>query len=120
MKDESGWAAVFADAASSASHIEASKLCDATALLPGNGGEQSDVPGARTQALFYGDCRIDPAATWITSPNWRQSPSWAKYKNPACIVRLALYGHPLADVFWERHCRASLESVGFRPIPGWE
>eukprot|EP00959_Pyramimonas_sp_CCMP1952_P336874 7054055-Pyramimonas_sp.AAC.1 len=35
-KDESGLAAVFADAASSASHIEASKLCDATAL-PGSG-----------------------------------------------------------------------------------
>eukprot|EP00959_Pyramimonas_sp_CCMP1952_P359369 7524891-Pyramimonas_sp.AAC.1 len=29
-KDESGLAAIFADAASSASHIEASKLCDAT------------------------------------------------------------------------------------------
>eukprot|EP00959_Pyramimonas_sp_CCMP1952_P391638 8207230-Pyramimonas_sp.AAC.1 len=37
VKDESGLAAVFADAASSASHIEASKLCDATVLLPGNG-----------------------------------------------------------------------------------
>ena len=52
-KDESGLAAVFADAASSASHIEASKLRDATALCPGNSGEQSDAPGAFTQALLY-------------------------------------------------------------------
>eukprot|EP00959_Pyramimonas_sp_CCMP1952_P262459 5487734-Pyramimonas_sp.AAC.1 len=59
-KDETGLAAVFADAASSASHIEASKLCDATALLPNHGGEQSDTPGAYTQALLYGDGRIDP------------------------------------------------------------
>eukprot|EP00959_Pyramimonas_sp_CCMP1952_P271489 5675462-Pyramimonas_sp.AAC.1 len=39
MKNESGLATVFVDAASSASHIEASRLCDATALLPGNGGQ---------------------------------------------------------------------------------
>eukprot|EP00959_Pyramimonas_sp_CCMP1952_P068585 1431548-Pyramimonas_sp.AAC.1 len=36
-KDETGLAAIFVDAASSASHIEASKLCDATALLPNSG-----------------------------------------------------------------------------------
>ena len=42
MKDESGLAAVFADAASSASHIEASKLCDAVALQLGYSGEQSE------------------------------------------------------------------------------
>eukprot|EP00959_Pyramimonas_sp_CCMP1952_P196006 4098367-Pyramimonas_sp.AAC.1 len=39
-KYETGLAAIFADAASSASHIEASKLCDATALLPQYAGEQ--------------------------------------------------------------------------------
>eukprot|EP00959_Pyramimonas_sp_CCMP1952_P151007 3160094-Pyramimonas_sp.AAC.1 len=43
---ESGLAAAFADAAPSASHAEASKLCDAAALLPGGGGERSDAPGA--------------------------------------------------------------------------
>ena len=67
-KDESGLAAVFADAASSAPHIEASKLLDATALLPGNSGKQSDAPGAYTQAVLYGDGRIDPVDTWISLP----------------------------------------------------
>ena len=52
MKDETSLAAVFADASSSASHIEASKLCDAVALQPGCSGEQSDAPGAYTQAVL--------------------------------------------------------------------
>eukprot|EP00959_Pyramimonas_sp_CCMP1952_P469706 9495410-Pyramimonas_sp.AAC.1 len=68
--DETGLAAILRDAASSASQIEASKLCDATALLPNYGGEQSDAPGAYTQALLYGDGRIDPVDTWITLPKW--------------------------------------------------
>eukprot|EP00959_Pyramimonas_sp_CCMP1952_P103021 2154661-Pyramimonas_sp.AAC.1 len=66
MKGEGGLAAVFADAASSASRIEASELCDATALLPGSGGQRSDAPGACAQALLYGDGRIDPADAWIS------------------------------------------------------
>ena len=78
MKDESGLAAVFADAATSASRIEASKQRDATASLPGNGGEQSDAPGACTQALLYGDGRIDPVDTWNSLPKWRQPASWDK------------------------------------------
>eukprot|EP00959_Pyramimonas_sp_CCMP1952_P099661 2083514-Pyramimonas_sp.AAC.1 len=82
MKDESGLAAVFADAASAASHIKASKLRDATALLPGNRGQQSDALGAYTQALLYGDGRIDPVDTWVILPKWRQPSSWAKYQNP--------------------------------------
>eukprot|EP00959_Pyramimonas_sp_CCMP1952_P035285 739184-Pyramimonas_sp.AAC.1 len=119
-QDETGLAAIFADAASSASRIEASKLGDATALLPHCGGEQSDAPGAYTQALLYGDGRIDPVDIWIILPKWRQPASWARYRNPVCRLRLALYGHPLAGVLWERKCRTCLESVGFEPIPGWE
>eukprot|EP00959_Pyramimonas_sp_CCMP1952_P462825 9483892-Pyramimonas_sp.AAC.1 len=59
VKNEGGLAAAFADA-SSASCIEASKLRDAAALLPDGGGEHSDAPVACTQALLYGDGRIDP------------------------------------------------------------
>eukprot|EP00959_Pyramimonas_sp_CCMP1952_P039569 827772-Pyramimonas_sp.AAC.1 len=95
-KDETGSAAIFADAAFSASHIEASKLCDATALLPNYGGDQSDAPGACTQALLYGDGRIDPVGIWITLPKWRHPASWSKYRNPVRRLRLALCGHPLA------------------------
>eukprot|EP00959_Pyramimonas_sp_CCMP1952_P037692 789322-Pyramimonas_sp.AAC.1 len=74
-KDETGLAAIFADAASSVSHIKAPKLCDATALLPNYGGEQSDAPGAYARALLNGDGRIDPVDIWITLPKWRQPAS---------------------------------------------
>ena len=33
---------------------------------------------------------------------------------------LALYGHPLSGVFWERHCREALLSLGFTTVSGWE
>ena len=69
MEDESGLSAVFADAASSASHIEASKLCDARAT----------PPGAYTQALLYDDDRINPVDTRITVPPERRPVSWSKY-----------------------------------------
>ena len=32
---------------------------------------------------------------------------------------LALYGHPDAGTFWERHCDNRLQQVGFKPIPNW-
>ena len=58
VRDENGLAAMFAEAASSASHIAASKLLDAVAMLPGCAGEQSDAVSAYTQAKLYGDGRI--------------------------------------------------------------
>eukprot|EP00959_Pyramimonas_sp_CCMP1952_P322131 6740637-Pyramimonas_sp.AAC.1 len=45
------------------------------------------------------------------------NPHLGQYKNPVRRLRLTLHCHPLAGVVWERHCRASLESVGFTPVP---
>ena len=89
MKDQTGLAAIFADAASSASHIEASKMVDAVSLCPGYTGEQSDAPAAYTQALLYGDGRIDPVDTWISLPVPRRPASWKKSRKPVCRHRLA-------------------------------
>ena len=37
------------------------------------------------------------------------------------VVKLirALYGHPDAGTFWEKHCDNRLQEVGFNPIPNW-
>ena len=35
-------------------------------------------------------------------------------------LRLALYGHPLSGVFWERHCQKALFAGGWKLIEGWE
>ena len=68
VKDETGLAALFAEAASSASHIECSKLLDAVASLPHCHGQQSDAVSAYTQALLYGDGRIDNVDIWVELP----------------------------------------------------
>ena len=38
------------------------------------------------------------------------------------MVRLLanLYGHPLAGLYWERHCHTALTKVGFHLVQGWE
>ena len=36
-----------------------------------------------------------------------------------CILKLALYGHPDAGGYWERHCEEHLASVGFVPVLDW-
>ena len=59
VRDENGLAALFAEAASSASQIEASNMIDAIALLPNCSGSQADAVSAYTQAKLYGDGRVN-------------------------------------------------------------
>ena len=91
VMDETGLSAVFADVSSSAAHIESSKLLDTISMLPGCAGLQADATSAYTQALLYGDGRIDPVDTWVSLPPEQQPASWAKFKTPVCRLRLALY-----------------------------
>ena len=120
VKDAEGVAAVFAELATSASLMSASKLLDLIAMLPGCGGEQSDAVQAYTQALLYHGAK-QVVETWVRIPREQWPKSWhGKFRDPVVPLRLALYGHPLAGAFWERHCREALLSVGFTPLDGWE
>ena len=96
MKDESGLAAVFADAASSTLHIEASKLLGAVAPLTGHGGEQSDAPGACTKALLYGDARIDPPLT----PGSPYPSGASRRPGTSARTRSACYDLPSTATHW--------------------
>ena len=31
-----------------------------------------------------------------------------------------MYGHPLAGLYWERHCTQALTDLGFEKVKGWE
>ena len=76
---------------------------------------------AYTQALLYGDGRIDNVDTWVELPREWWPEEWGKkYRRPVVKLRLALYGHPLSGVFWERHCQKALFSAGWELIEGWE
>ena len=120
VNDAEGLAAVFAELGSSAPLMSASKQLDAIAMLPGCAGEQSDADQAYTQAKF-GHGKKYPVEAWVRLPRERWPKAWhGKYTGPVVPLVLALYGHPLSGVFWERHCREALLSVGFTTVPGWE
>ena len=60
------------------------------------------------------------AETWISLPKHQQPSSWSKFKDPVCRLRLNLYGHPLAGLYWEKHCEKVILEAGFEKVTGWE
>ena len=39
---------------------------------------------------------------------------------PVVKQKKALYGHPLAGLYWEQHLKDALNKIGYEPIKGWE
>jgi len=106
VRDEEGFYAVFSEQGTSASHLAAAKFLDAIARMPGNDQEDSDAIGAYTL------CELGGPPTWMTLPIDQRPESWARFKNPVCRLRRNLYGHPLAGLYWERHCSKALVDLG--------
>ena len=106
VKDENYDNAIFADLSSAPSTIEAAKAVDAYGLFPGNGVEQSDAVQAYTQ------CKLGGVATYVRLPKEQQPKAWAKFRDPVCLLKKALYGHPDAGGYWEEYCDKHLKSVG--------
>ena len=42
-----------------------------------------------------------------------------KFADPVVPLVLALYGHPDAGGYWERHCENKLREADFMPVPQW-
>ena len=124
VKDETGFYAIFSEQGSSASRIEASKFLNAIARAPGNDGEDSDARGAYHQVVL--DEMVDKKGTnpsvetWISLPRKYRPKSWDKVDDPVCPLRLNLYGHPLAGLYWEQYCTKNILNLGFEKVPGWE
>ena len=74
---------------------------------------QSDAEQAYTQAKLGG------TPTWVRLPKSAWPKAWhsMNLKDPVCPLVLALYGHPDAGGFWEKHAEAALATEGFLPIP---
>ena len=102
VKYEDNEHAIFNDGGSTASLMSASKACDAIALLPNCSGEQSDAVAAHTQAELGG------ILTWVSLPRDQWLPNFDKNHKPVVLLKKALYGHPKAGDYWERHCHAAV------------
>ena len=113
VKDEGYTQAIFAELSSCPSTMQAGKSCDAFGLIESNKTEQCDAEQAYTQATLKG------TDTWIIIPRERQPESWKRFREPVCLLKLALYGHPDSGGYWEKHCEEKVALCGFRPIPEW-
>ncbi len=116
VKDENFEAAMFQEMGSAPATMEASKSCDFYSLLPGHRGEQADAESAYTQSRLS-----STIATWVRIPRheWPEDGSWDNIIDPVCPLVLALYGHPDAGGYWEKHCDTHLCECGFEAVPGW-
>jgi RNA:NAD 2'-phosphotransferase (TPT1/KptA family) len=110
VKDEANNWAIFSDLSSAPATMQAAKSIDAYGAMKGHSIQQADGESAYTQARLGGD------PTWVRLPRERWPPSWSKFKDPVCPLILALYGHPDAGGFWEKHCDQALRRVGFVPL----
>ena len=79
----------------------------------GHSIQQCDAQQAYVQSELGG------VPTWISLPKILRPKEWNKYNDPVCLLKLALYGHPDAGGYWERHCHEHLTAIGFVPVPDW-
>lgn len=123
VHDETNTSAVFRDNSASASLIVSGKVVNAISLLPGFAEQQADGVKDYTQALLYNSPTDDRnhIPTWIFLPEDQCLPDWHKrFSRPVILLRVALYGHPLAGDFWDRHRTTQLRKAGFQTVEGWE
>ena len=111
-------AAQFSELSSSPASINASKFGDWWACVddPVHGPHtcmQSDATQAYTQS------KLDGTPTWVRLPRDQWPSSWANMRDPVVPLDKALYGHPDAGGYWERHCTKQLKAIGFENIPEW-
>ena len=111
VKDASFDTAIFACLSSAPPSLEASERADYYGLFVGNRTETADAEQAYTQAVLAG------TETWVRLSKSRWPAHWhGKYRDPVVIWRLALYGHPDAGGYWEKHWDSHLRKVGFAPF----
>ena len=107
------------DQGSAPATMEAAKYCDAYGLLAGHDIMQADAEQAYVQAELKGPPTyvVLPEEAWPTDPTLRKK--FEVLKQPVVRLRKALYGHPDAGIYWEKHCNNKVEEAGFVPMDNW-
>ena len=92
--------ATFAELGNAPASLEASRVIDFFACLPGHDGEGTDGIQAYCQARLLG------AKCWIALPPDAvvDKELWASFDDPVTLMELALYGHVDSPTSWEVHC----------------
>ena len=113
--DQYGSAAKFGQMYSTPTNIQAVHLALYYGLLPGCMLRVADATRAFLQALLESS-----EDTYVILPHELWLPSWkGKFRQPTVRLRRALYGHPLASAYWDKHLRRVLvTSLGFEAVDG--
>ena len=69
--------------------------------------------------MAYIQCDLGGDQTWVELPKDLQPEEWSKYRDPVCILKKSLYGHPDSGGYWEQHCESRLLEADFVPIDSW-
>eukprot|EP00435_Cladocopium_sp_Y103_P071759 s497_g38.t1 len=115
VKDTWGGAAQFGELYSTPTNIQAINLAIFFGMLAGHAISTADCTRAFLQALLLMD-----EETYVVLPRELWLPSWfGKFHQPTVRLRKALYGHPLASAFWDRHLRHVLiDKLGLVCVEG--
>ena len=126
VKDDSGSYAIFTEQGSSASQMTAAKIMDIISRLPGCDGQAADAVSAYTQVKMEDAHKLlkipksECPDIWIRLPRHKWPRPWYSMEDPVVPLERNLYGHPLAGLFWKRHCEKILLKHGWEEIPNWE
>ena len=57
---------------------------------------------------------------WIRPPKHEWPKSWSSVEDPVVPIERNLYGHPLAELLWERQFEKVLSEHGWEKVFNWE
>ena len=121
VKDDSESHAVFifTEQGSSASQVTAAKIMDIISRLPGCDGQAADAVSAYTQVKMEDAHKLwkipksECPDIWIRLPRHTWPKSWSSMEDPVVPLERNLYGHPLAELLWERQFEKVLLEHGW-------
>lgn len=93
--------------ASQPASMEAGRIMDAMGLLPDYIIEPADAIQAYVQTKLASKVK-----TWARLPREQWPKSWDGMRDPVCPLEYALYGHPEAGAYWEKHNHDCLLKAG--------
>ena len=123
VKDDSGAYAVFTEEGSSAFQMNAAKMMDVIARLPGDGQAVDSVyclyPGKKLEDAprFLKSPKSECPDVWIRLPRHTWPKSLEKIEDPVVPLERNLYGHPFDGLLWERQSEEALLELGREKIP---
>ena len=126
VKDDSRSYAVFTEQGSSASQMTAAKVMDIISRLPGCDGQAADAVSAYTQVKMEDAHKLlkipksECPDIWIRLPRHKWPKSWSSIEDPVVLLERNLYGHPLAELLWERQFEKVLLKYGWEKVSNLE